>query len=101
MAYQSFRPSAPIIYDVGIIGAGVMGSATAYFLAKNNPDLKILLLEQFDLLHRKGSSHGDSRITRMTYPQENYTQLMITRAYPLWDEVEKEAKTRIFTKTGQ
>lgn len=89
------------IYDIAIVGGGVMGSSTAYFLTKSSPTLKILLLEQFDFLHRLGSSHGDSRIIRMTYSQEHFTKLMITSAYPGWASVEKEGATKIFTKTGK
>jgi len=48
------------LYEVVVIGAGIMGSSTAYFLSQQYGD-KILLLEQFDCLHRRGSSHGESR----------------------------------------
>lgn len=47
-------------FDVAVIGAGVIGSATAYYLARELGD-RALLLEQYDFLHRRGSSHGDSR----------------------------------------
>ncbi|XP_037050911.1 probable sarcosine oxidase [Bradysia coprophila] len=85
-------------YEVIIIGGGVMGSATAYYLSKSLGK-DVLLIEQYDLLHRRGSSHGDSRIIRKTYPQEHYTELMLD-AYELWALAEKEAETRVFTKTG-
>lgn len=50
------------IFDVVVVGAGVIGSATAYYAAKEvGQGSKVLLLEQFDFLHRRGSSHGDSR----------------------------------------
>ena len=39
----------------------------------------VLVVEQFDFLHRRGSSHGDSRITRKTYMQEHYVALMVRR----------------------
>ncbi len=95
-------PKNGTIFDVCVVGGGVMGSATAYFLSKNEkPKLNVLLLEQFDFLHRKGSSHGESRIIRMTYSQDHFTQLMITSAYPLWEQVEVESGTKIFTKTGK
>ena len=54
-------------YDAVVIGGGIMGSASAYELARRGQ--QVLLLEQFDFLHRKGSSHGESRIIRPTYPQ--------------------------------
>jgi sarcosine oxidase/L-pipecolate oxidase len=83
----------------------------------------VLLIEQFDFLHRRGSSHGDSRITRKTYMQEHYVALMVrrvgpgtaprpldhllpllrcwqTEAYQLWDEIERESKVKLYTKTG-
>lgn len=62
---------ADIIYDVIVVGAGIMGSATAWELTRRGKT--VLLLEQFDFLHRRGSSHGESRIIRRTYPQDYYT----------------------------
>jgi sarcosine oxidase/L-pipecolate oxidase len=38
---------------------------------------KTLLLEQHHFLHRRGSSHGESRIVRLTYPNTTYTQIMV------------------------
>ncbi|CAI7779639.1 unnamed protein product [Closterium sp. NIES-53] len=53
-------------YDVVVVGAGIMGSCAAYELAKRGRS--VLLLEQFDLLHRRGSSHGDLHLTRLDTP---------------------------------
>ncbi|MGB0068409.1 MAG: FAD-dependent oxidoreductase, partial [Isosphaeraceae bacterium] len=44
-----------------IIGAGAMGSAAAYRLARRGEP--VLLIEQFPLGHDRGSSHGAARIT--------------------------------------
>lgn len=38
---------------------------------------KVILLEQFELQHRRGSSHGESRIIRLAYPNETYTRIMV------------------------
>ena len=35
-----------MIYDVLIIGAGIEGSAAGYNLVKNEPEKKIVILEQ-------------------------------------------------------
>ena len=48
-----------------IIGAGAMGSAAAYHLAKRGEP--VVLIEQFELGHSRGSSHGAARITRHSY----------------------------------
>jgi monomeric sarcosine oxidase len=84
-------------FDVIIIGAGAMGSASAFYLAKEGK--KVLLLEQFELLHNKGSSHGESRIIRRAYPEKHFADLM-PYAYDLWHDIEKETGNEIIQKTG-
>ncbi|KAJ9543367.1 LOW QUALITY PROTEIN: hypothetical protein OSB04_023074 [Centaurea solstitialis] len=38
---------------------------------------KTLLIEQFDFLHYRGSSHGESRTIRATYPEPYYCKMAI------------------------
>lgn len=85
-------------FDIIVIGAGIMGSSTAYNAAKRG--LKTLLLEQFDFLHHRGSSHGESRTIRSTYP-ENYYINMVLESYRLWQEAESEVGYRVYFKTQQ
>lgn len=84
-------------YDVVIIGAGAMGTATAYYLSKSNK--KVLLLEQFEFLHKNGSSHGESRIIRRAYPEKHFANLMAD-TYNLWHEIENENGSKIIHTTG-
>ena len=51
-------------YDAIIIGVGGMGSATVYHLARRG--WKVLGLEQYNIPHEMGSSHGYSRMIRYT-----------------------------------
>ena len=51
-------------FDAVVVGAGVMGAATARSLARGGK--RVALLEQFDVGHSNGSSHGSSRIFRAT-----------------------------------
>ena len=53
-------------FDIIVIGAGVAGSAAAYQLAETK---NVLVLEQFEFLHKLGSSHGGSRIFRHAYEE--------------------------------
>ncbi|XP_011404967.1 PREDICTED: uncharacterized protein LOC100633392 [Amphimedon queenslandica] len=86
------------MYDVIIIGAGVEGSATGYHLASKTGK-KVLLLEQFDRGHTRGSSHGGSRITRRAYHQSYYVKMM-DEAFKLWSDIEKESGKQLYHKTG-
>ncbi|XP_064324140.1 peroxisomal sarcosine oxidase [Phalacrocorax carbo] len=84
-------------YDAIVIGAGIQGSFAAYHLAQRHRDT--LLLEQFILPHSRGSSHGQSRITRSAYPQEVYARMM-PDCFRLWERLEAEAGTSLFRRTG-
>lgn len=80
-------------FDVIIVGAGVMGSSAAYQTAKRG--LKTLLLEQYDFLHHRGSSHGETRTIRATYPQDYYYPMVI-ESYKLWQEAEAQIGYKVY-----
>ncbi|MEM1291287.1 MAG: N-methyl-L-tryptophan oxidase [Cyanobacteria bacterium P01_H01_bin.162] len=84
-------------FDVIVVGAGGVGSAAAYYLAKAGQ--KVLLLEQFELDHQNGSSYGQSRVIRYTYDNPTYVDLM-RDAYPLWFALQEEAGEKLYVKTG-
>lgn len=84
-------------FDAIVIGAGGVGSAAAYYLAKAGK--KVLLLEQFELNHQNGSSYGYSRVIRYTYDNPIYIDLM-RAAYPLWFALQEEAGEQLYVKTG-
>ena len=86
------------VVDMIVVGAGIMGSCTAYEAARRGK--KVLLLEQFDFLHHRGSSHGESRTIRVTYP-EPYYSAMVLQSFPLWAAAEKEAGYSVLTQAPQ
>jgi len=83
--------------SVGVVGAGVMGLATARVLAQRGEDVTVY--EQFELGHTRGSSHGTSRIFRLSYPEEHWIALA-QRAYDLWRELERETDTKLLVLDG-
>ena len=85
------------IADVVIVGAGVMGCAAAYQLAKDGA--RVLLLDQFAVGHDHGSSHGPSRIIRLAYDSLDYVALA-RASYALWHELEAESGERLLTQVG-
>ena len=84
-------------YDTIVIGAGAMGSAAAYYLSRRGQ--RALLLEQFELDHRMGSSYGYSRIIRYSYDYPEYVDLA-KDTFPLWFALEEELDERLYFKTG-
>ena len=84
-------------FDAIVLGAGGVGSAAAYYLSLTGQ--KVLLLEQFELNHQKGSSYGYSRVIRYSYDNPIYIELM-RAAYPLWFALEEAAGEQLYIKTG-
>jgi len=84
-------------FDAIVLGAGGMGSAAAYYLAKAGQ--RVLVLEQFELDHPKGSSYGSSRVIRYAYDHPTYIHLMRS-TYPLWFALEAEMGEKLYTPTG-
>jgi len=83
--------------DVVVVGAGAMGSSTAWWLARRGID--VALLEQFEPGHTRGSSHGGTRIFRFAYYDPMYVR-MAQDALPLWRELEDDAGEPLLDTTG-
>ena len=84
--------------DHVVIGGGAMGSATAWQLALQGKE--VALIEQFGVAHNKGSSHGGSRIFRLSYRTPLYTDLA-ARALPDWRELEADSGEHLLEQNGQ
>ncbi|HLW47719.1 MAG TPA: N-methyl-L-tryptophan oxidase [bacterium] len=85
-------------YNAIVIGVGGMGSAAVYHLARRGR--RTLGLEQFDIPHDRGSSHGTNRIIRLAYWEHPSYVPLLRRAYELWRELEHRAGERLLIITG-
>ncbi|HEX6535341.1 MAG TPA: N-methyl-L-tryptophan oxidase [Gemmatimonadaceae bacterium] len=85
-------------HDVIVVGAGAMGSATAWRLALEGAS--VLALDRWDPPHAHGSSHGRSRIIREAYYEHPRYVPLVRRAYELWGEVERESGRVLLRRTG-
>ena len=70
---------------VAVVGAGVMGCATAWALRERGAEVSVH--EQFELDHDRGSSHGRTRIFRVAYP-DPYWIRFAQEAYRGWSELD-------------
>lgn len=85
-------------WDVIVVGAGAMGSAAAYQLAKRGK--RVLVLEQFGVAHERGSSHGLTRIIRLAYFEHPSYVPLLRRAFDLWRELERASIRTLLHVTG-
>lgn len=85
-------------YDTLVLGLGAMGSAAAYQLAKRGR--KVLGLDQFAPPHPFGSSHGDTRITRLAIGEGAHYTPLVLRSHELWREIEAETGPGLLNVTG-
>jgi len=85
-------------YDAIVIGVGGMGSAALYHLARRGA--RVLGLEQFDVAHDRGSSHGLSRIIRLAYYEHPSYVPLLRRSYELWRDLEHETGRQLLHITG-
>jgi len=72
---------------VAVIGAGVMGCATAWALRERGAEVTVH--EQFGLDHDRGSSHGRTRIFRVSYPDVEWIRFA-QEAYAGWLELDPD-----------
>ncbi|UUO08425.1 N-methyl-L-tryptophan oxidase [Blastopirellula sp. J2-11] len=85
-------------YDVLVIGAGGVGSAALYQLAKRG--IRAAALDRFHPPHKHGSSHGQTRIIRQAYFEHPSYVPLLQRSYELWREIEAVSQRSLYHEVG-
>jgi sarcosine oxidase len=84
--------------DVIVVGLGAMGSAALYQLAKRG--ISVTGIDRFTPPHERGSSHGESRITRQAIGEgEEYVPFAL-RSHEIWRELEADTGRSLFSPIG-
>ena len=85
-------------FDIAIVGLGAMGSAVAYQCARRG--MSVVGFDRFDPPHAKGSSHGDTRITRLAVGEgEDYVPFVMA-SHRIWRELEASTGRSLLTQCG-
>lgn len=85
-------------FDVVIIGLGAVGSSTLYQLSKSG--ISLLGIDRFNPPHSLGSSHGETRITRLAVGESASYVPIVKRSHEIWREIEALSGNEIFTSCG-
>jgi sarcosine oxidase len=91
-------PSHVRHFDAVVVGCGANGSSASYSLTKRG--FKVLALEQFQLAHDRGSSHGRTRIIRLAYHEDPRYVPLLRRAFSAWRELERNYGKELLRMTG-
>ncbi len=85
-------------HDVIVVGLGALGAATLYQLSQRGA--RVLGIDQFAPPHDQGSSHGDSRITRLAVGEGDEYVPFVQRSHAIWRELEARTGKPLMTTTG-
>lgn len=85
-------------YDVIVLGLGAMGSSALYQLASRN--VSVLGIDQYDPPHRLGSTHGESRITRVACGEGPMYSALARRSHRIWTELEEQLDVSLMRLNG-
>ena len=85
-------------YDAIVLGLGAMGSAAAWQLAKRGA--RVLGLDNYAPPHTLGSTHGDTRVTRLAIGEGPHLTPLVMRSHEIWREIERETGRDLLTTNG-
>lgn len=85
--------------NIVIVGAGIIGLSTAYALLKQGAT-HVTVVEQAAVDHRRGSSHGPSRLLRFEYGSDPFYSKLMQVSLTYWRNLERIAQQRLYTPTG-
>ena len=81
-----------------VVGGGITGLSAAWALARRGHE--VVLLDQAEIGHRGGGSHGACRIWRLGYDDPAYVALA-SRAREPWTELEQDCGEQLLYPTPQ
>ncbi len=90
--------TAPRRADAIVVGLGAIGSAACMQLAARGAS--VIGIDQFEPPHEYGSTHGETRITRVAVGEGPEYVPLVRRAHELWRVIEERASVALLTQCG-
>jgi len=85
-------------YDAIVLGLGAVGSASLYQLAKRGA--RVLGIDRYSPPHAFGSTHGESRVTRLAIGEGAHYSPLALRSHEIWRELEAKTGASLLTTNG-
>ncbi len=90
--------SGAIHAEVAVIGLGAMGAAVLYQLARRG--VQAVGIDRFAPPHTMGSSHGETRVTRVAVGEGEAYVPFVTRSHAIWRELEARTGETLLQQCG-
>jgi sarcosine oxidase len=84
--------------EVIVVGIGAMGAAVTWQLARRG--VSVIAFDRYAPPHDAGSTHGESRITRLAVGEGAEYVSLVHRSHEIWREIEAESRRTLLTQTG-
>lgn len=85
-------------FDLIVVGLGAMGSAALYHSATKG--LRVLGIDRHDPPHKFGSSHAETRVSRLAVGEGPQYLPFVARSHEIWRDLERQTGETIFHQTG-
>lgn len=85
-------------FDAIVVGLGAMGSSALESLTRRGR--RVLGVDRFNPPHDRGSSHGGSRVIRLSYFEHPDYVPLLRGAYECFDRLSRDAGERLRHETG-
>ncbi|MFT4989121.1 MAG: sarcosine oxidase [Acidimicrobiales bacterium] len=91
-------PDAGQQFDLIVVGLGAIGSAALMHASRSG--LRVLGIDRYDPPHHFGSSHAESRITRLAVGEGPQYLPFVARSHQIWRELEAETGEQLLHQPG-
>lgn len=87
-----------MIYDLIVVGLGAIGSAALFQAAKSGA--RVLGIDRHHPPHKLGSTHAETRITRLAVGEGAPYWPLVRRSHAIWRELEQQSGEQLMFTSG-